>query len=87
MDPTLPVGSIIISHRPSGLKAIKIGTVVTFITAGGERVTHRIVDVVKDDTGRMCYRTKGDNPINSVDLKMLYYSNIEAVLLFKIPML
>ncbi|HHZ12120.1 MAG TPA: translation elongation factor Ts, partial [Acholeplasmataceae bacterium] len=42
-----------------------------FKNLSGDIVTHRIVEVVRDDAGNTAYRTKGDNPRNSVDPEFL----------------
>lgn len=37
-----------------------LGDVITFYTEDGAYVTHRIVSVTADDSGQLCYKTKGD---------------------------
>ncbi len=82
MEPTLPVGSILLSRKTNANTEIKIGDVVTF-HYNGSFVTHRVVELYKDD-GVRCYRTMGDNPLNSIDPWTLHDADIEAVLLRKI---
>ncbi len=86
MDPTLPVGSVILSKKPSDTSALSEGTVVTFLTSGGERITHRIVGVAAQQDGSVAYLTKGDNPINSIDLELLTPERIVAIFVVKIPL-
>ncbi|HPE95852.1 MAG TPA: signal peptidase I [Bacillota bacterium] len=88
MDPTLPVGSVIVSKEPSNPEALSVGTVVTFISTDGERITHRIVQVIPagGENTTVTYRTQGDNPQNSIDVEILTPDRIEAVLLFKVPL-
>ena len=86
MEPTLNVGSIIISRetgRPSGLRT---GDIVTFKTAAGAVVTHRIIEVIRDGSGLVSYRTKGDNPINSPDQELLPPDRVISVFVVKIPL-
>lgn len=86
MSPTLPVGSVFMAHRPSEASTLKVGTIVTFKNLKGERVTHRIVQVNRDLDGNVSYRTKGDNPINSIDKDDLTPDRVEAVFVFKVPL-
>lgn len=58
MYPTLSPGDTILIKKS---KSYKDGDVVTFYD-GSSLVTHRIVEVTEDG-----YKTKGDNPVNSVD--------------------
>ncbi|MEG2688306.1 MAG: signal peptidase I [Clostridia bacterium] len=78
MEPTLNAGKVIVSVKPSSEKKVEVGDIVTFKTTKGQTVTHRIVEKV--DGG---YRTKGDNPKNSVDDEVLTFDRIIAVMLFK----
>jgi len=85
MSPTLPVGTVILSHKPSDPSALEVGDVVTFINLEGERVTHRIIQVSKDMDGSAVYRTKGDNPVNDIDKDFLTPDRIESVFILKVP--
>ncbi len=82
MEPTLPVGSILLSQKMTEATRSEIGDVVTF-HYNGSFVTHRVVEAYTDD-GVPCYRTKGDNPVNSIDPWTLHDKDIEAVVLRKI---
>ncbi len=86
MSPTFPVGSIILARSPSDPNSLKVGDVVTFINLDGDRVTHRIVRVSNTTDGKVAYRTKGDNPANSMDNDLLTTDRIEAVFIFKVPL-
>ncbi len=85
MEPTLPVGTIILSRKPKNPDALQKKDIVTFKTMSGTTVTHRIIDVLTDDQGNVNYRTKGDNPINSPDIELLVPNRVIAVFLIKIP--
>ena len=86
MFPTFPVGTIILSRTPSNKDALKAGDVVTFINLEGDRVTHRIVRVSETTEGKVAYRTKGDNPINSIDKDLLTSDRVESVFILKVPL-
>lgn len=83
MEPTLTVGSVIISKKPQDAAALKVGDIVTFRTETGYVVTHRIIEVIRGSP--VSYRTKGDNPINSPDQELLVPERVIGVLVVKIP--
>ena len=83
MEPTLPVGTIIVSQTPEHPEDLQEGTIVTFRQDDGTIVTHRIIEVIDGD-GTVLYRTKGDNPVNSPDPELLRPENIEAVFRFSL---
>ena len=85
MDPTLPVGTVILSRKPHDARALQVKDIVTFNTLSGSTVTHRIVEVLIDNESNVSYRTKGDNPINSIDVELLAPERVIAVFLMKIP--
>lgn len=84
MEPTLKPGDVILSKTPKDASGLTAGTIVTFKTKSGQRVTHRIIDVVAQED-KVAYVTKGDNPINSPDADLLYPEQIEAVFVYKLP--
>jgi signal peptidase len=61
MEPTLPPGTLAVV-RPIPVEDIRIGTVITYQLASGERptVTHRVVGVGIDGRGERTFRTQGD---------------------------
>jgi signal peptidase len=65
--------------------ALKVDDIVTFRMENGVIVTHRIIEVLKDKKGKVTYRTKGDNPINSPDPELLTPDRVIARLVAKIP--
>jgi signal peptidase len=85
MEPTLTVGSVIICKKTQQTKSLQAGQIVTFHTQSGAVVTHRIMEVTKDDNGDIAYRTKGDNPINSPDAELLAPERVIGVFAAKIP--
>jgi signal peptidase len=85
MEPTLTVGSVIICTKTQHPESLKEGQIVTFRTSSGIIVTHRIVEVIRDEGGDVSYRTKGDNPVNSPDRELLTPDRVTGVFAFKIP--
>jgi signal peptidase len=86
MDPTLKIGTIILTKRPKDPAALEKGDIVTFETTAGAIVTHRIVAVTTEESGKTAYQTKGDNPINSPDVELLAPDRVLAVFLARIPL-
>lgn len=85
MEPTLPVGSVFLSRKADGTEALKEGDIVTFHTLSGSVVTHRIIEVVREND-QTSYRTKGDNPVNSPDSELLTSDRVLSVFVAKIPL-
>lgn len=77
MTPTLPVNSLILVRQANEPDKLKVGTIITFIRKG-HTVTHRIVEIDKD-SGSIKYKTKGDNPVNTVDTEPVAPSDIKGV--------
>ena len=59
MEPTVPLGSIIIVGKVAP-SAVVVGDVVTFKTAAAVIVTHRITAIADDASGMLSFTTKGD---------------------------
>lgn len=81
MSPTLKIGSVIISKKPENASSLKVGDIITF-KQDGTVVTHRIIEIVKENGIR--YRTKGDNPNNSPDIELVSPGSIQAVYVWKL---
>lgn len=86
MEPTLPVGSLIISRRPENPGEFAGGDIVTFRTLSGFVVTHRIIEVITNPDGTVAYRTKGDNPRNSADQELLTEDRVIGKFVAKVPL-
>ena len=86
MEPTYEVGSILVSKKLTDDDVIRIDDVITFYNSSGQVVTHRVVNIVEEN-GELGYRTKGDNPINSIDPEILSRDDIIAILWFRAPLL
>ncbi len=85
MEPTLTVGSVIVCKTVEQPDRLAAGQIVTFRTTSDVVVTHRIIEVVTQVGGRVAYRTKGDNPINSPDVELLTPDRVVGVFTAKIP--
>jgi signal peptidase len=86
MEPTLKVGAVILTRAPQNASRLIAGTIITFRTPDGAHIiTHRIIEVVTDGAGNAQYRTKGDNPINSLDKDLVTPDRVIAVFLAKVP--
>ena len=85
MSPTLEVGAVIVSKTPKDNSSLTLGTIITFHTKDGAVVTHRIIEVMQNESGGVEYRTKGDNPVNSVDKDSVSPDRVIAVFVAKIP--
>jgi len=86
MDPTLHVGSVILSKHPKDPSKLTENDIITFERSDGATVTHRIIEVMTDADGSVSYTTKGDNPINSPDVDPVTPQMISAVFVMKIPL-
>ena len=62
---------------------LKEGDIITFNIGGkSSTVTHRIIEIVKQDD-KVLYRTKGDNN-NTQDADLVKYEDIQGIFIFKI---
>jgi signal peptidase len=86
MEPTLNVGTVILSRTSGHPDKLGKDTIVTFKTLSGYIVTHRIIEVRTGSDGNVLYRTKGDNPVNSPDEELLSPTRVIAVFVAKIPL-
>lgn len=84
MEPTFPIGTVILSKVPKNTSDLQVGQIVTFVDKG-ITITHRIVEV-DHKQGETEYRTKGDNPENSIDPDVLTPNRVKAVFVFRIPL-
>ncbi len=85
MEPTFHIGSVLLCREPKNSRNLKVNDVVTFWNLSGHIVTHRIIEIIPDESGKISYRTKGDNPRNSPDQDPLTTDRVVAVFILKIP--
>lgn len=86
MEPTYHVGSLLFVKKADPM-SIQAGDPITFLLAEKTVVTHRVVDVIRDD-GNLAvrYRTKGD--ANNIEDSVLVHSNnLLGKPVFSIPLL
>lgn len=89
MEPHIKVYDVILDTRVDNKEDIKVGDVITFISTGnlsnGMTITHRVVEVVKDEYS-LRFRTKGDNNENP-DGALVESENVLGKTLLRIPAL
>ena len=87
MEPTYHVGSLIYV-KDVDTDELKEGDVITYMLDEDTIVTHRIVDVIPDETDPSIIRfqTKGDAN-DSVDGSLVHYKNVIGTPVFSIPKL
>jgi signal peptidase len=88
MEPTVPMGSIVVSQPIMGEDEIEVGDVITFSVAelDGETVfvTHRVVEVIGNGAD-MRYRTQGDG-VNETDMILVTPDQIVGEMWFSLPL-
>ena len=89
MEPTIKVYDVILDEKIDDINSIKKGDVITFIStsfiSNGMTVTHRVVDVIKNDNG-IEFKTKGDNNLEP-DSDTAKPENILGRVVLKVPQL
>lgn len=76
MEPSIKTGSIITIKPFSDTTSFQEGDVITFREAEDRLITHRIIEVVKNElTGQVSYRTQGDNN-DAPDLNAVLSANV-----------
>lgn len=84
MEPELKKDDIIIIKKCKE-EELKVGDIVTF-KRDGEVITHRIVEIDKNDNTGIQYLTKGDNN-NVADDEYITFEDIEGLEILRIPYL
>ena len=87
MEPTYHVGSLIYVKK-ADYKELQSGDVITFMLDEDTIATHRIVEVVPDETDPsvLRFRTKGDAN-EAEDGSLVHYKNVVGTPVFTIPKL
>ena len=85
MEPTHPTGSLIYVKRVNA-SDLRVNDVITFSISPNVIATHRIVEIVPDETNPSLvrYRTKGDAN-KDVDASLVSANNIIGKVMFSIP--
>jgi signal peptidase len=84
MKPTLDVGTMVVSRMPN-VADLKVGDVIIYkpVSIGEKPIIHRIVEVMK--TNPVSFKTKGDNPSQTVDAWVVPAANIIGKMEFNSP--
>lgn len=82
MRPMLEPGDMIITKSPK-VEDIQVGDVITYRVGNKNLVTHRVVDVLKEEE-QIRFQTQGDAN-NAIDLGLVYPEDIVGSYLFRIP--
>lgn len=87
MEPTYHTGALIYVKKVD-TGELKAGDVITFMLSEDTVATHRIVEVVADetDTSVVRFRTKGDAN-EAVDGSLVHYKNVIGTPVFSVPYL
>ena len=85
MEPTYPVGSLIYVKEADPF-SLESGDVITFMLNEDTVATHRIVEVVPDETDASVirFRTKGDAN-EAEDGSLVHHKNVIGTPIYKIP--
>jgi signal peptidase len=86
MKPTLDVGTMVIS-KPVPVSELKVDDIIVFkpVTVGEIPIVHRIVEV--NNSFPRTFKTKGDNPTQTIDPWTVPEANIIGKLEFSSPLL
>ncbi len=82
MEPAIPVGGLAFL-APVHPEEVKAGDVISY-RVGNSRVTHRVVELGKDDQGALAFRTKGDAN-NDADAGMVPASSVDGREVWTVP--
>jgi signal peptidase I len=87
MAPAHPAGSLLLVTRPADPAAVPVGAIAVIGDPGGSLVTHRVVAVVRDETGVVVgYRTRGD-AVAVVDPEPVAPAGVVGVVAAGVPVL
>lgn len=85
MEPELKTGALIYVKEVDA-DELKVGDVITFMISRETTVTHRIIEILEDDSGTRYFRTKGDaNPVEAGG--SVHQNNVLGKPIFSIPYL
>ena len=90
MMPKINVYDVIVAVNVKDPETIKVGDIITYISNWdlnyGLNITHRVIDISKNEQGEYSYITKGDNN-KDVDGAPVPHSNVIGKVVFRIPQL
>ena len=85
MEPTIQVGSLAVV-KPAGPQELAVGDVITYRAheRPDQLVTHRLVEIGRDEEGRLRFATKGDAN-NTVDQVTVDQNAVLGRVAFSVP--
>ena len=90
MTPVINVYDVVVNVKVSNPEKIKVGDIITYVSTStaseGMTITHRVVEVRKDEDGKYEYLTQGDNNSNP-DSLYVSFDKVIGKELFIIPKL
>lgn len=88
MSGTIEQGDLMFAHTVEDTSAFSKGDIIVYWdkAEGSSLVTHRIIEVTKDDDGKLAYRTKGDANATA-DTALVYPDKIVGTYQGRIPWL
>ena len=90
MEPNIRVYDVVLSADVNDLEKIKVGEVITFISTSdvsyGLTVTHRVININKNENGEIEFTTKGDSN-QKPDDAIVNKNNLIGKVIFRIPQL
>lgn len=91
MEPTINIYDVILVLKKNDPEEIKVDDIISFnsdkfLIGQTISVTHRVVEIARDNNGEYLYYTKGDNTL-SRDPDPVSFSDISGVVSLKIPQL
>jgi len=86
MEPMIKPGDIVLVRKivdTDGIKALKVGDVIQF-KRDNILISHRIMEIVKDEEEGISFRTKGDNN-SSTDIELVKPQDVKGIIVYNIP--
>lgn len=86
MEPEIKPGDIVLIRKCTTQKEVmsaKVGDVINF-DRDDINITHRVIEIVEDENGGQCYRTKGDNNPTE-DTTLVELSDMNGYVIGTIP--
>lgn len=83
MEPTIPVGSVVVSEAVRANR-LQVGDVISYVSRSEQIVTHRITEVVQDQSG-IGFRTRGDAN-NAPDPELVRPVNVLGRVWYSVPL-
>ena len=85
MEPTIQQGDVVLVG-PVDVDSLEVGDIISFRVGGGQRVLHRINEIIIGESGQREFITKGDNN-NVTDGAPIAAEQIEGIYIGRVPKL